>query len=97
MPRREPLTDNAVAEALETLPGWSGGSHSITRSFEFDDFRSAVAFLLRVAFEAEERNHHPEIENVYNQVTLSLSTHDAGNKVTEMDLDLARAVNSIVA
>lgn len=97
MPSREPLSNDAVAEALESLPGWSRDDDSITRLFEFDDFRSAVAFLVRVAFEAEARNHHPEIWNVYNQVRLTLSTHDAGNKVTEMDLDLARAIDAVLS
>lgn len=97
MPGRTPLSDDAVSNALKSLPGWTGDGDSIVRSFTFDDFRLAVSFLIRVAFEAEERNHHPEIWNVYNQVKLTLSTHDAGNKVTETDLELARAINELAA
>lgn len=99
MPARDPLSDAAVDGALSDLAGWrrqsgEGGSR-IERTFEFGDFREAFAFLTRVAFEAEGMDHHPEITNVYNTVRLALSTHDAGNRVTETDLALARRIDSL--
>ncbi len=99
MPARTPLSDDALAAALADLGDWraeaDGAGSRIVRDFQFDDFRAAFAFLTRVAFEAEARDHHPEITNVYDRVTLALSTHDAGNRVTETDLDLARRIDAL--
>lgn len=92
MPSREPLSREEIDRAIEELPGWSFEDDTITKTFEFGDFRAAVSFIVRIAFYAEEMNHHPNLENVYNRVSIALSTHDAGNKVTEMDLELARRI-----
>lgn len=92
MPSREPLSQENINQALRELSGWSFSEDAITKQFEFSDFRAAVSFIVRLAFYAEELNHHPELQNVYNTVDVSLSTHDAGNKVTEMDLELARRI-----
>lgn len=96
MPSREPLTDTQISEALSDLPGWSAEGDTIVRSVEVGDFREAVALIVRIGFEAEQMNHHPEITNVYNRVRLALSTHDADNRVTELDTDLAQRINSIL-
>ncbi|MGB3541366.1 4a-hydroxytetrahydrobiopterin dehydratase [Rubrivirga sp.] len=100
MPAREPLSDSALEDALAALDGWSleadDEGNRIVRDFALGDFRTAWAFLTRVAFEAEDMDHHPEIANVYDQVSLSLSTHDAGNRVTETDLEFARRVDALV-
>ena len=98
MPARDPLSDAALADALPD--GWAheadgAGGDRIARTFRFADFRAAFAFLTRVAFEAEAMDHHPEITNVYDRVTLALSTHDAGNRVTETDLALARRIDAL--
>ncbi len=95
MPDRTPLSDDAVDAALASLDGWQRDGAAIVRQLEFGDFREAFAFLTRVAFEAEAMNHHPEISNVYNRVRLELSTHDADNRVTETELELARTINAI--
>lgn len=63
--------------------------------FEFKDFSEAFAFLSRVALLAEKHNHHPEIQNTYNKVSLSLTSHDAGNKVTDRDINLAKAIDKL--
>jgi 4a-hydroxytetrahydrobiopterin dehydratase len=89
---REPLSEQKINEALGGLPGWSYERDRLTKTFTFKNFREAVSFMMRLAFEAEALNHHPEMTNVYNRVTVALNTHDAGNKVTELDLKLARAV-----
>lgn len=81
--------------ALKDLQGWSFQNDSLVKTFSFKDFRAAFAFMTRVAFLAEEHQHHPRFDNVYNSVTLSLNTHDAGNKVTEKDLALARSIQAL--
>ena len=95
MPARTPLDSATLEAALAGLPGWSRAGDSIEKQFEFDDFRAALAFMVRVGFEAEALDHHPELRNVYNRVTVGLSTHDAGDRVTEMDLELARNIEGI--
>ncbi len=88
------LSDDAIEAALTTLAGWKREGNAITREFRFGSFREAIAFIVRVGFEAEQRDHHPEIWNVYSRVRITLSTHDAGG-VTEKDFELARAVAGI--
>lgn len=91
----EPLSNDQVADELSELPGWSHENDKLTKEFGFDNFRDAIAFINRIAFEAEEQVHHPEIFNVYNTVDISLSTHDAGGKVTEKDIKLAKIIESL--
>lgn len=67
----------------------------IRRHFEFDDFTQAWAFMGKVAKKADAMNHHPDWSNVWNKVTITLTTHDAGG-VTRADLDLASFINSLV-
>jgi 4a-hydroxytetrahydrobiopterin dehydratase len=76
--------------------GWTEQDHKLVKDFRFRDFSEAFAFLTRVAIEAEKRNHHPEIYNVYNKVITSLQTHDAGNIVTEKDRELAAAIDALL-
>ncbi len=95
MPSREPLSNEQIEGALADLQGWSYEDDALNRSFEFSDFRAAVSFIVRMAFYAEEMNHHPDLHNVYNTVDLALSTHDAGGKVTGMDVELARKINQM--
>jgi 4a-hydroxytetrahydrobiopterin dehydratase len=87
-----PLSDDALAAALADLDGWTHADGAITKTFELKDFRAAISFIVRMSFFAEEMNHHPELENVYNRVTITLTTHDAGNEVTQKDIDLATAI-----
>jgi len=89
------LSPREIAAALVSLPGWTVSGNSLKRSWKFKDFRQAIGFIVRVGFEAEQRNHHPEIHNVYSTVELSLSTHDADGRVTQLDVDLAKAVNAL--
>jgi 4a-hydroxytetrahydrobiopterin dehydratase len=67
----------------------------LVRTFTFNDFSEAFAFMTRVALIAEKENHHPDWSNVYNRVTIKLSTHDAGNTITEKDRKLAAAIDKI--
>jgi 4a-hydroxytetrahydrobiopterin dehydratase len=92
----EPLDDAALNEALRGLPAWSHEDDALVRTVRLGDFRQAMAFLVRVGFEAEQRNHHPELRNVYDEVTVRLTTHDAGNLVTRLDVELAKAIDGLV-
>jgi len=91
----EPLSDEKISQKLNELPGWEHEDDKLSKEFNFDNFRDAMAFINRLAFEAEEQVHHPEIFNVYNTVNISLSTHDAGGKVTEKDVKLAKTIESL--
>jgi 4a-hydroxytetrahydrobiopterin dehydratase len=91
----DPLTDDQLKSELSNLDGWTIEGDKIKRDFEFDDFKTALSFIVRVGFDAEDQGHHPELFNVYNSVSISLATHDAGGKVTEKDINLAKAIDAI--
>ena len=96
MATREPLSDNDIQQALsDDLDGWRHENDKLQKTFERADFRDAVSFIVQMAFHAEEMVHHPELENVYDTVDVALTTHDAGGKVTEMDLELARKIEEV--
>src|SRR5258705_4704383 len=82
--------------ALEKLAGWSevSGRDAITRKFVFKDFNQAFGFMARAALVAEKMDHHPEWFNVYKNVEVTLSTHDAGG-VTELDIKLATEMDKL--
>jgi 4a-hydroxytetrahydrobiopterin dehydratase len=75
---------------------WKEADHKLYRKFEFADFSSAFAFMTRVALAAEKMDHHPLWTNVYNTVEIWLSTHDAGNVVTDKDKKLAAIIDGLV-
>lgn len=93
----EKLSDSLRKTALEGLKNWSLDlkRDAITRTLKFADFSQAFAFMTRVALLAEKADHHPEWHNVYNQVTITLTTHSAGG-LTQKDLDLAKAIDALV-
>ena len=91
----KPLSDEEIKLKLGELNGWIFENDCLKRNFEFSNFRDAMSFLVRISFEADQRDHHPEIFNCYNRVSLSLNTHDAGGKVTEKDFSLASAIDDI--
>jgi 4a-hydroxytetrahydrobiopterin dehydratase len=84
------------ADAVKDLTGWSvhpGDRPAIERTLKFADFNTAFAFMTRVALKAEPMDHHPEWSNVYNRVTVLLTTHDAGG-VTDLDTTMARFIDA---
>lgn len=87
-----PLSDSEVEAAVATVREWRLEGGAIRRSLVFPDFRDAIAFVVRIAFEAESADHHPDIDIRYRRVELSLSTHDAGG-LTEKDFALARRID----
>ena len=91
------IAPEQIASLLTGLPQWRyqperGGS--ITRDFKFLDFNEAFGFMARVALLAEQHNHHPEWSNVYNRLSITLTTHDAGG-LSSRDLDLAQRIDSL--
>ncbi len=87
--------DERLRTQLAELDGWRLDGDAIVRDLDFDGFRAAIAFIDRVADEADAANHHPELTNVYSKVTVRLSSHDVGG-VTDRDLDLARRIDAVV-
>jgi 4a-hydroxytetrahydrobiopterin dehydratase len=75
---------------------WIEKNNQLQKEFRFSNFSEAFAFMTRVAFLAEQMNHHPYWTNAYNKVEIFLSTHEAGNIVTEKDRSLAKAIDSIL-
>lgn len=74
---------------------WKEENDKLVKSYEFKNFIEAWLFLQKVAFIAEKNQHHPEIENVYNKVKLSLCTHDIGSIITNKDRELARLIDEL--
>ena len=74
---------------------WKEESNSLTKTFKFKDFTEAFGFMTKVAIVAEKMNHHPTWTNTWNSVSFQLSTHDAGNTVTDLDRKLARAIDAL--
>jgi len=76
-----PMNEVQITESLKSLPGWTFEDNKLRKIYKFNDFPEAMAFLVRLSYEAENRNHHPEIFNCYNRLEIGLNTHDAGGKV----------------
>ena len=74
---------------------WIEENNKLTAEFTFEDFSQAWAFMTEVAILAERKNHHPNWSNVWNRVTITLTTHDEGNIVTEKDRKMADSINKI--
>lgn len=91
----EKLSKNDIETRLLRLPEWEYYDNAIHAEFEFENFKDCFSAMSRIAFECEALNHHPDWTNVYNTLSISLSTHDAGG-VTEKDFKLAQAIESIV-
>jgi 4a-hydroxytetrahydrobiopterin dehydratase len=88
------LADEDVRSLLATRPGWRLLGDAIHREFTFRGFRGSIAFVNRVAEQAEAAGHHPDLEIHYQRVVVSLSTHDQGG-VTQRDLELAEAIDAV--
>ena len=89
------LTEEKIKEALVNLPDWTFANDKIKREYIFRNFVEAVAFIVEIGFVCEKTNHHPELLNVYSRVQIELTTHDAGNKISKKDLDLAILIEEI--
>lgn len=92
----QPLTPAEINEALHALPGWTFDRDALAKEFKFGSFKEALSFMVRVGFEAEAMDHHPDWTNVYNRVAIRLNTHDAGGKVTAKDATLAKKIQALM-
>ena len=90
------LKSDEIRVRLESLPGWELVDNKLHRKFKFDDFVAAFGFMTQVAILAEKLDHHPEWSNVYNRVSVDLTTHDA-NGLTELDFNLAAHMSRLAS
>ena len=89
------LNKEEIDSMLSECKEWRFECDQLKKAYRFESFREAIEFVVRISHQAEEQDHHPEIYNCFNRVEISLSTHDAGNKVTKKDLKLAWAIDSV--
>ena len=89
------LTESQIQKKLKQLPDWEFVDNAIETTLEFETFKDCFSIMARIAFEVEAQNHHPEWLNVYNKLSIRLSTHDAGG-VTEKDFKLAKTIEAII-
>lgn len=89
------LSTDDIEKKLLHFPDWEYYDNAIHAEFEFENFKDCFSAMSRIAFECEALSHHPNWSNVYNVLTISLSTHDAGG-VTNKDFKLAEAIEHIV-
>lgn len=88
----ERLSDITIQRALGTMPGWARKGDVITKTYVRPGFLDGIAFVQRIAMEAEHANHHPDLDIRYTKIVVTLSTHDAGG-ITQHDLDLAAKID----
>ena len=93
---REHLQEDELRSLPDELPGWSVERDKLHREYRFADFAQAIGFMMMAAIRVEKMNHHPEWFNVYNRVTIDLTTHDAGG-ITAKDVQLARVLDGIAS
>ena len=96
MARPDKLSEAEVATKLAQLPGWALSEGRLTRTFQFEDFASAIGFMTAVAIHADRLDHHPNWSNVYNRVEVTLWTHDVGG-LTGLDFALATKMNAVAS
>ncbi|WP_395061299.1 4a-hydroxytetrahydrobiopterin dehydratase [Flavobacterium sp.] len=90
----EKLSKLEIEKSIKALNNWNLNDKKIEKKFEFNDFSEALSFIVRVGLLSEKQNHHPELFNVYNKVSIALSTHDADG-LTEKDFKLAASIDKI--
>ena len=90
-----PLTPEQIHQLGHTLPAWSLVEGKLRRDLRFADFAEAFGFMAQVALIAESMGHHPEWTNVWNRVTIALTTHDTGG-LSDLDVALARRIDAVL-
>jgi 4a-hydroxytetrahydrobiopterin dehydratase len=89
------LSQSQLDSEVAKLSNWSVKDGKLHAEFRFKDFVEAFTFMTKVAFAAEAAQHHPEWRNVYNRVTIDLVTHDAGDAISERDVEMARQIDTL--
>lgn len=92
---KEVLNEEDIRKKLKKLPVWKYKNNSIRARYEFNDFATAISFIVRISFICEKFDHHPVLKNIYSSVRLSFSTHDVGNRVTNKDFLTAWEIQQI--
>ncbi|MBW1600542.1 4a-hydroxytetrahydrobiopterin dehydratase [Streptomyces sp. JJ66] len=95
MAKPEPLSDADLTAALEGLPGWSTESGQLTRTYRLPSHRQAAAMVAHLAAIQDELNHHAELTLGYNTLAVSVTTHSAGSRITELDVQLAQRIQAV--
>src|SRR5690242_7607438 len=90
------LNQSQIHDEVAKLSNWSVKGGKLHAELKFEDFIDAFAFMTKVAIVAQSAEHHPEWSNVYNRVTIDLVTHDAGNAISQKDIDLARKIDEFI-
>ena len=90
----ERLSEEQVKKEISSLQGWNIINGKLHKDFAFKDYVEAIGFMCRASIHIEKMNHHPEWFNVYNKISIDLTTHDAGG-ITQNDINLARIFNSL--
>ncbi|MEU6082830.1 4a-hydroxytetrahydrobiopterin dehydratase [Streptomyces sp. NPDC047108] len=91
------LSPQEIEDALAELPGWAANGDRIERTYTFEGHLAAAAIVGQIARVQEALNHHADLTLSYNKLTVASSTHSAGGKVTELDLELAHRIEQIAA
>ncbi len=91
---RERLDDSEIGKRLEVRPGWGLEGSAIVRTYECPDFASAIAFVVRIGFLAEAKDHHPDLDIRWRRVRVLLTTHDVDG-LTDWDFELAGAIDEV--
>ena len=89
------ISDSELEVALSGLPGWIVEDNQLIKRFTLPSYRDAIAAIVRISFEAEDANHHPEITSTYSILEVRLTTNDAGDKITDKDLKMAAKIEEI--
>ncbi|MDE0723898.1 MAG: 4a-hydroxytetrahydrobiopterin dehydratase [Alphaproteobacteria bacterium] len=92
MTKVAPLSAEEIQEFITSQEAWIYKDNAFYGAFKFKNFVEAFGFMAQVAIVAEKLNHHPEWDNVYNRVNIKLTTHDAGNQISELDIKLAKRI-----
>jgi 4a-hydroxytetrahydrobiopterin dehydratase len=92
---RQALEQMDIQAALNELTGWEVRDGKLHKTFKFDSFAEAIGWMVSVSIFADKIDHHPEWFNVYSRVRVDLSTHDLGNAISNLDLELARKMNAL--
>lgn len=92
--KRKALSEEEITQALQTLSGWAVKEGKLHKQFTFKSFAAALGWMVSVGIEADKMDHHPEWSNVYNRVTVNLTTHDL-NTISSWDVTLAQKMDTL--
>ena len=95
--KREAIVGEKLEAVVAELDGWSVVEGKLRKQYKFRDFAAAVGWMMEAAVVIDKMDHHPEWSNVYNRVTVELVTHDIGNQISSLDVELARKLDGLRA